>query len=96
MFTPSQDCLEGGHEPSQKVSAMEAILGGHLINPPGFAFKQAEAQKGDWARAAEVSGGRGLCELWALHSENSSGETKRDSDRRPTGKGVVLPRKRNG
>ena len=62
ILLPSQDCLEAGREPSQKVSAIEAILGGHLINPPGFAFKETEAQKkrlgrgcrGQWPSQASV------------------------------------------
>ena len=66
VLVPSQDCLEGSHEPSQKVSAIEEILGGHLINPPGFTFEQTEAQKkqlgqgcrGQWLSEASVSRGR--------------------------------------
>ena len=41
----SRGCLGGAHEPFWKVSAIEEVVEGHLANPPGFAFRQTEAQK---------------------------------------------------
>lgn len=78
VLLPSQDCLEGGREPSQEVSAIEAILGGHLINPPGFAFKETEAQKkrlgrgcrGQWPSQASVSRGHST---WSTALEKPAG-----------------------
>ena len=96
VLLPSQDCLEGGHEPSQKASAREAILGGHLIKPPGFAFKETGSEEATGPGLQRSGAEPGLCESWALHLENSSGETSRTRTGGPTGKGAVLPRKKNG
>lgn len=94
VLLPSQDCLEAGREPPQKVSAIEAILGGHLINPPGFAFKESEAQKkhlgrgcrGQWPSQASVSRGHST---WSTALERPAGLGQEG----PQGRGGVTKEK---